>query len=49
MIVVTAVVKVTILIVEELLYLSGFFIGCVASIWYSCCGSDGTVLVGVVA
>ena len=45
MVVVTAVVKVTILIVVGLLHLSVFFSGCGAS----CCGSGGRVLRGVVA
>ena len=49
MVVVTAVVKVTFLIVVGLLYLSAFFSGCGASFCYSCCDSGGKVLVGVVA
>ena len=49
MVVVTAVVKVTILIVVGLLYLSVFSSGCGASVGYSCCGSGVRVLVGVVA
>ena len=50
MVVVTAVAKVTILIVLGLHYLSVFlFCGCGANVGYSCCGNGGRVLVGVVA